>query len=267
MPSWRHKTQRAFQFWLSVLEAGNHTAQSRGHDDTRMERIERFKRESQDTFKYLIARHADPVYLLLVLITLCDEVRVKHTVGFPQVFTVEKGGTFPNDLGDFRFVTESDMHTIETARPALERAGLTHALAQIEGLRERFDALPPPPNREGYIGEKAVLHTEFPHPVPAPPPNVGRPGEYYFNTAMVLIDRHLRETAPEAARYPSIALLLNAFCPASFQKPRLSKGAVRQRILSTRPHVESYCQFLEGWFVHWKASVQRDPVPFDPWAT
>jgi len=266
MSSWRHKTQRALQFWLIVLEAGPHTPQSHSQYVAMRERIERFKKRSQPTFKYLIERHADPVYLLLVLITLCDEGRVKQAVGFPQVFTVEKRGTFPNDLGDFRLVTESDMHTIETARPALERAGLTHTLAEIEGLRERFDALPPPPKRDGYIGEKATLHTEFPHPVSAPPPKTGRPGEYYFNTAMVLLNRHLKEAAPEAARYTSIALLLNAFCPASFQDSRLSKGSVRQRILSTRPHVESYSQFLEGWFVSWKASIQRDPVPFDPWA-
>ena len=267
MSSWRHKTQRAFQFWLIVLEAGHHTSQSHGHYDVLRERIERFNKESQDTFKYLIEHHADPVYLLLVLITLCDEGRVKDAVGYPQVFTVEKGGMFPNDLGDFQLVTESDMHTIETARHALERAGLTHTLAGIAGLRERFNALPPPPQRDGYIGEKAMLHTEFPHPVPAPPPRIGRPGEYYFNTAMVLLDRHLKEMAPEAARYASIALLLNAFCPASFQDPRLSNGSVRQRILSTRPHVEFYCQFLEGWFAPWKASIQRDRVPFDPWAS
>jgi len=266
MSFWRHKTQRAFQFWLIVLEAGHHTPQSHSQYEAIRERIGRFKKGSQDTFKYLIERHADPVYLLLVLITLCDEGRVKHAVGFPQVFTVEKGGTFPDDLGDFQLITETDMHTIETARPALERAGLTHTLAGIVGLRERFDALPPPPRRDGYIGEKAVLHTEFPHPVPAPSPKIGRPGEYYFNTAMMLLDRHLKVTAPEAVRYPSIALLLNAFCPASFQDSRLSKGSVRQRILSTRPHVESYCQFLEDWFVHWKASIQRDPIPFDPWA-
>lgn len=265
MSSWRHKTQRAFQFWLILLETGNHGSHSRGHFDALRERIVRFKKQSQDTFKYLVERHADPVYLLLALITLCDESRGKHVVGFPQVFTVEKRGTFPNDLGDFRLLTESDMNTIETARPALEHAGLTSALTQIEGLRERFDALPPPPNRDGYLGEKATLHTEFPHPVPEPPPKVGRPGEYCFNTAMVLLDRHLKETAPEAARYSSIALMLNAFCPSNFQDSRLSKSSVRQRILYTRPHVATYCQFIEGWFPPWKASIQRNPVPFDPW--
>ncbi len=268
MPSWRQKSTLALRFWRELLGAFNQRAEARGRYDSLLERLSRFEKKSEETFEYLVSRGADPVYLLHVLVLLCDEDRVKHYVGFPYVATLELGGTFPHDLGNFHLVTESDMNTIESGLPALEKAGLTSDLTRIEQLRQHFAALPAPPGRAGYISEKAVMYADVTVPNPKLPPRTGRPGEHFFNTAMVLLDRHLERTTARAARYSSIAMLLNAFCPATFHERPLSRDSVRQRVLSVqdRPEVKTYQQYFEQWFDEWKASLHRNPFPFDPWA-
>lgn len=267
MPSWRKKSTMAFRSWRELLNAFDQSAEGQGQYQDLIGHLIRFEKKSQDTFKYLVSRGADPVYLLNVLLTLCDEDRVKDYVGFPKVSTLELGGTFPNDLGHFHLVTESDMKTIEAARPTLEKAGMTRDLARIERLRKRFETLPEPPARAGYTGEKAVMYAEVTVPNPKPPPTRGRPGEHFFNAAMVLLARHLEQTGARGAWYTSIARLLNAFCPATFHEYPLSRESVRQRILSVqdRAEVQTYRQYFEQWFEEWKASINRDPFPFDPW--
>jgi len=262
MPSWRQKSTMAFQFWRELLGTFNQSSEARGRYDSLIERLSRFEKKSEETFEYLVSRGADPVYLLHVLVLLCDEDRVKHYVGFPYVATLEMGGTFPHDLGNFHLVTESDMKTIK-------KAGLTSDLARIEQLRKHFEALPEPPGRAGYTGEKAVMYAEVTVPNPKPPPRKGRPGEHFFNTAMVLLAQHLEQTAARAARYNSIAQLLNPFCLATFQEYPLSRESVRQRILwiQDRDEVQTYCRFMESWFEQWKASLHRNPHPFNPWSS
>lgn len=269
MESWRKKSTIAFRFWRELLDAFDQSAEGRRRHQDLIAHLIRFEKKSQDTFKYMVSRGADPVYLLHVLLTLCDEDRVKNFVGFPKVSTLELGGTFPNELGDFHLVTEADMKKIEVALPALEKAGLTSDLAQIERLRKHFEALPEPPTRAGYTGEKAVMYAEVTVPNPKPPPTKGRPGEHFFNTAMVLLARHVEQTAARAARYSSIVPLLNTFCPATYHEYPLSREAVRQRVLSVqdRPEVETYRQYFEQWFEEWKASIQRNPFPFNPWSS
>ena len=269
MESWRRKSTRAFRFWRELLAAFNESDDARGRYEPFIAHLRQFEKKSRDTFSYLVSRGADPVYLLHVLVLLCDEDRVRHYVGFPYVATLEMGGTFPHDLGNFHLVTESDMKTIESGLPTLEKAGLTSDLARIEQLRKHFEALPEPPGRAGYAGEKAVMYAEVPVPNPKPPPRKGRPGEHFFNTAMVLLARHLEQTAAHTAPYSSIALLLNAFCPATFQGYPLSRETVRQRILfvQDRPEVETYQQYFEQWFADWKAFIQRNPFPFNPWTS
>ena len=48
--------------------------------------------------------------------------------------------------------------------------------ASLQDLRRRFDAMPEPPERDGYIGEKASLTTTFHLETPAPTPQRGRHG-------------------------------------------------------------------------------------------
>ena len=262
----RKQVARAFQFWHQLLVSWVQNPRGAGRDRALIAHLRRIEKRSADTFQHITARGADPVYVLHIMITLCDEDRVKRYVGFPQVLTQEKAGTFPSDLGEFHLITESDLKTIEAALPSYEKAGLTVDQAHLEILKKHFESLPEPPARDGYTAEKAILSTEFVSKVPTPGPMRGRPGDHYFNTAMVLLARHLERTAPHpGARYTSIAALLNAFCPATYEASPLSRESVRQRILSVRDRVEAYAQHFEQWYDEWKRVIHRHPLPFNPW--
>jgi len=264
--SWRTKSARAFMFWHQLLVSWDQSAEGRGCYTSLTAHLKRFERKTANTFQFVIERGADPVYILHVLISLCDEEKVEKRVGLPQVTTVERCGTFPSDLRDFHLVTASDMQRIEASLLSYQNAGLRVDETQIETLRRNFDALPEPPPREGYTAEKAILHTDISVQTADPGPRRGRPGEHYFNTAMVLLARHLERTGPHPrTRYSSIAALLNAFCPATYGSQPLSRESGRQRVISVQDRVESYCQHFERWFEEWKRFLHRHPMSFNPW--
>lgn len=262
---WRKQTRSAFRFWEQVLKSWDEAPSSAGHYAHLITHLKHFEKRTADTFKYILERGADPVYILHILIKTCDESRVSSSSPFPQVFTQDRSGSFEN-LRDFHLVTESDLQTIETAAPALLRTGQSFDQVGLERLRTRFEAMPEPLDLDGYAGEKASLHTTFTiESLPVSPPK-GRPGEHWFNTGMVLLDRHFVQTgSPLGARYTSIALLLNAFCPTTFESRPLNRETVRHRISSTEDRVASYCEHFERWFDEWKRFLRHHPVPFNPW--
>jgi len=262
---WRRRTRTAFRFWEQVLtswdEAPGHTGQ---YADLIMH-LKRFEKRALDTFKHVMTRGADPVYLLHVLISTCDERRVRQAVGIPQVFTQERSGSL-DDLRDFHLVTDSDLRTMEAAAPAFLRTGQPVDQDFLQTVRARFEAMPEPPDRDGYVGEKASLWTTFTRESPPASPPKGRPGEHWLNTGMVLLARHLVQTdSPRGARYTSIALLLNTFCPATYDPSPLNGELVRQRIAYLKDRVTPYCEHFERWFQEWKHLLHHQPIPFNPW--
>lgn len=262
---WRTRTRTAFRFWDQVLKSWDEAPECAGQYAHLITHLNRFEKKTADTFKYVIERGADPVYILHVLIRTCDELHVSSSSPFPQVFTQDRSGSFEN-LRDFHLVTESDLQTIETAAPALLRAGQSFDQIGLERLRVRFEAMPEPLDLDEYVGEKASLCTTFTLETPPAAPSNGRPGEHWFNTGMVLLDRHLVQTGPpRGARYPSIAYLLNNFCPATYDLSPLRNELVRQRISSIEDRIAPYCEHFERWFDEWKRFLRHHPGPFNPW--
>ena len=262
---WRTRTRTAFRFWKQVLKSWDEAPECAGHYAHMITHLNRFEKKTADTFKHVLERGADPVYILHVLIKTCDELRVSTSSAFPQVFTQDRSGSLEN-LGDFHLITESDLQTIETAAPAFLRAGQPVDQVALRNLRTRFEAMPEPPGLDGYVGEKASLWTSFTLETPPASPPKGRPGEHWFNTGMVLLDRHLVQTGPPGgARYPSIALLLNSFCPATYDQSPLRGELVRQRISYIEKQVKPYCEHFERWFTEWKRFLHHHPIPFNPW--
>ncbi|HRI37751.1 MAG TPA: hypothetical protein PLO50_04275 [Nitrospira sp.] len=262
---WRKQTRSAFRFWEQVLKSWDEAPECAGQYAHLIAHLKRFEKRTADTFKFVLERGADPVYILHTLIKTCDETRVSKATAFPQVFSQERSGSLEN-LGDFHLVSDSDLRAIETAAPALLRAGQSFDHAGLERLRTRFEAMPEPPDLDGYVGEKASLHTTFTIENPPISPLKGRSGQSWFNTGMLLLDRHFVHTgSPHGARYTSIALLLNAFCSTTFGKRSLNRDTVRHRISSIEDRVEPYCQHFESWFDEWKRFLHHHPVPFNPW--
>lgn len=262
---WRKQTRTAFRFWEQVLKSWDEAPESAGQYAQLIAHLKRFEKRTADTFKYVLERGADPVYILHMLIRTCDETRVSRATAFPQVFSQERSGSL-DDLRDFHLITESDLQAIETAAPALLRTGQSFDHVGLERLRTRFEAMPEPPDLDGHVGEKASLYTTFTIEAPPASPPKGRPGEHWFNTGMVLLDRHLVQTGPpHAARYPSIALLLNRFCPATYDPSPLRGELVRQRISSIEDRVAPYCEYFERWFAEWKRFLHSHPTPSNPW--
>ena len=262
---WRTRARTAFRFWEQVLKSWDEVPGHTGQYADLITHLKRFEKRALDTFKHVITRGADPVYLLHVLIATCDEQRVREAIGMPQVFTQQCSGSL-DDLRDFHLVTDSDLQTMEAAAPALLRAG--HPVDQdfLQTVRTRFEAMPEPPDRDGYVGEKASLWTTFNQESPSASPAKGRPGEHWFNTGMVLLARHLVQTgSPRGARYSSIALLLNSFCPSTYEIRPLDRETVRHRISSIEDRVAPYCEHFERWFEEWKRLLHHQPIPFNPW--
>ncbi len=262
---WRKRTRTAFRFWEQLLKAWDEADASEGLYAELITTLRRFEPQTADTFQFVLERGADPVYILHVLIWTCNTSRLNPAAGFPQVFLQERSGSL-EDLRDFHFITDSDLKTIETATPALRRAGQPFDAMGLEQLRKRFEAMPEPPDLDGCVGEKASLWTTFTLKPPPAYRSNGRPSEHWFNTGMVLLDRHLVQTSPpRGARYPSIAYLLNSFCPATYDLSPLRSELVRQRISSIEDRVAPYCEHFERWFDEWKRRLQHHPIPFNPW--
>lgn len=262
---WRKRTRTAFRFWEQILKSWDEAPESAGQYVHLISHLKRFETRTADTFKYILERGADPVYILHVLIRTCDESRVSASSPFPQVFTQDRSGSLEN-LQDFHLITESDLETIETATPAFLRAGQSFDRVGLERLRARFEAMPEPPRVDGYTGEKASLHTTFTLESPSASPSNGRPGQHWFNTGMALLSRHfVRTSSRHGPRYASIALLLNSFCLATYEKRPLNRETVRHRIASIEARVAPYCKHFECWFDEWKRFLHHHPVPFNPW--
>jgi len=262
---WRKPARTAFRFWEQVLTSRDETPGHAGQYTELIAHLKQFEKRTSDTFKHVLTRGADPVYLLHVLIATSDEQRVHQAVGMPQLFTQSRSGSLA-DLRDFHLVTDTDLRTMEAAAPALRRAGQPVDQEFLQSVRTRFEAMPEPPDRDGYIGEKASLWTTFTSESPSATPPKGRPGEHWFNTGMVLLARHLIQTgSPRGARYTSIALLLNAFCPDTYGPSALNKDLVRHRITHLEERVTHYCEHFERWFQEWKRILHHHPVPFYPW--
>ena len=262
---WRTRARTAFRFWEQVLKSWDETPGHAGQYADLITHLTRFEKRSLATFEHVITRGADPVYLLHVLVSTCDEGRVREAVGIPQVFTQQRSGSL-EDLRDFHLVTDSDLRTMEAAAPALLRAGQPVDQDFLQTVRTRFEAMPEPPDREGYVGEKASLWTTFTRESPPESPPKGRPGEHWFNTGMMLLARHLVQTgSPHGARYSSIALLLNSFCPATYDLTPLNRDLVRHRIAYLKDRVTPYCEHFERWFAEWKLVLHHHPIPFNPW--
>lgn len=262
---WRTRTRTAFRFWEQLLKSWDEAPECAGQYAHLITHLKHFEKRTADTFKYVLERGADPVYILHVLIWTCNPSRMNAAAGFPQVFSQERSGSL-EDLRDFHLITDSDLRVIESATPALLRAGQSLDHVGLERLRTRFEAMPEPPTLDGYEGEKASLYTTFTIQSPPTSPLKGRPGEHWFNTGMVLLDRHLVQTGPpRGARYPSIAYLLNSFCPATYDLSPLRSELVRQRISSIEDRVAPYCEHFERWFDEWKRFLRQHPVPFNPW--
>ena len=263
--TWRNRTRTAFRFWEQILKSWDEAPESAGQYAHLINHLNRFEKKTADTFKYILERGADPVYILHVLIKTCDESRVGFSSTLPQVFSQDRSGSLA-DLQDFHLITEPDLQTIEAATPALLRAGQSFDQVGLERLRAQFESMPEPPDLDGYVGEKASLWTSFTLETPSAAPPKGRLGEYWFNTGMVLLNRHLIQTGPpRGARHPSIALLMNAFCPATYDQSPLRGELVRQRISSIEDRVAPYCEHFERWFGEWKLFLHRHPTPFNPW--
>lgn len=265
---WRTRTRTAFLFWEQLLKAWDEAQKSDGLYAELIRHLRCFETRTGKTFQYVLERGADPVYILHVLICTCNPARVNPAAGFPQLFSQDRSGSL-QDLRDFHLITDSDLQAIETAAPAFLRAGGSFDQVGLEGLRRRFEAMPEPPRQDGYVGEKASLCTIFTLEIPSQSdtsqPN-GRPGEHWFNTGMVLLDRHFVQTSSRhVARYTSIALLLNSFCPATYGSSPLKRDLVRHRISHIKTRVEPYCQHFECWFDEWKRFLHHHPVPFNPW--
>lgn len=262
---WRTRTRTAFRFWEQLLKAWDEVQESNGLYAELITTIRRFEPHTADTFKFVLERGADPVYILHVLIWTCNTSRLNPAAGFPQVFSQERSGSLDN-LRDFHLITDSDLQTIEATTPAFLRAGEPVDQVTLQSLRTRFEAMPEPPGREGFVGEKASLCTTF---TLVPPPEYrsnGRPGQHWFNTGMVLLDRHFVQTSSRhAARYTSIALLLSSFCPDNYEEQPLNRETVRHRISFIEDRVTPYCEHFERWFAEWKRFLQHYPVPFNPW--
>lgn len=262
---WRTRTRTAFRFWEQILKSWDGSPECAGQYAHLIRHLARFETRTTDTFKHVITRGADPVYILHVLISTCDESRVSASSPFPQVFTQDRSGSLEN-LRDFYLVTESDLQTIQTAAPALLRTGQSFDQVGLARLRTRFEAMPEPPALDGYVGEKASLWTSFTLETPPAAPPKGRPGDHWFNTGMVLLSRHLVETSSgREARYTSIALLLNNFCPVTYDPSPLRGELVRQRIAYIKDSVAKYCEHFERWFAEWKRFLHHHPIPFNPW--
>ncbi|WP_413933372.1 hypothetical protein [Nitrospira sp. BLG_1] len=262
---WRTRTRTAFRFWEQILRSWDEVPECAGQYAHLITHLKRFETRSTETFKHVIERGADPVYILHVLIRTCDESRVSSSSTFPQVFSQDRSGSLAN-LRDFHLITESDLQTIETAAPALLRTGQSFDQVGLERLRTRFEAMPEPPDLDGYVGEKTSLWTSFTLETPPASRLNGRPGEHWFNTGMVLLSRHLVQTgSPRGSRYTSIALLLNSFCPATYDPSPLRGELVRQRISYIQDQVAPYCEHFERWFTEWKRFLQHHPIPFNPW--
>ncbi len=238
---WRKQQKQAFRFWHQGLVASDEAPETRGQYSALITHLKHFEKQTRETFRFVVTRGADPVYLLHVLIQLCDEERVSQRVGFPQVRTQEKSGSLAK-LRDFHFVTEWEFKDMEVALSKFEKAGHPVDQLLLGFLRQGFESIPEPPVVPGVTLEKAMLHTEFTFPKVDPVPSKGQPGEHYFNTAMVLLARHLERPKPPRAWYTSIAQLLNAFCPVTYRPSPLSNATVRQRILS----VEDLSTFYRG---------------------
>ena len=261
---WRKQTTQAFRFWHQVLVASDEAPETRRQYSALITHLQRFEKQTRETFRFVVNRGADPVYLLHVLIQLCDEERVSQRVGFPQVRTQEKSGSLSSPR-DFHFVTESEFKDMEAALSKFEKAGHPVDQLLLGFLRQGFESLPEPPVVPGVSLEKAILHTEFAFPKVDPVPSKGRPGEHYFNTAMVLLARHLERPKPHGVWYTSISQLLNAFCPVTYGSSPLSNATVRQRILSVEDRVQEYCKAFERCFEATKRLLHHYPIPFNPW--
>lgn len=262
---WRTRTRTAFRFWEQILKSWDEAPESAGQYAHVITHLNRFEKKTADTFKYVLERGADPVYILYVLIKTCDESRVSASSPFPHVYSQDRSGSLAH-LRDFHLITESDLQTIETAAPALLRAGQSFDQTGLERLRKRFEAMPEPPGLDGYVCEKASLWTSFTLESPPASHLNGRPGEHWFNTGMVLLSRHLVQTYSfRGARYTSIALLLNSFCPATYDPSPLRGELVRQRISYIEKQVKPYCEHFELWFTEWKRFLHHHPIPFNPW--
>ncbi|MDR4468304.1 MAG: hypothetical protein MRJ68_08395 [Nitrospira sp.] len=262
---WRTRTRTAFRFWDQVLKSWDEAPESAGQYAKLIAHLKRVEDQTTETFKPIIVRGADPVYLLHILIRTCDEDRVSTATGFPQVFSQERAGSF-DDLRDFSLITESDLRTMEAAAPAFLRAGQPVDQVLLRSLRARFEAMPEPPGRDGYVSEKASLGTTFTLDNPPVPALKGRPGEHWFNTGMVLLDRHFDHTGIRpGARQTSIARLVTQFCPISYGARPLDGDSVRLRISYIKDRVTEYCEYFERWFEGWKRSLHHQPIPFYPW--
>lgn len=262
---WRKQTRSAFRFWVQLLKSWDEAPECAGQYAHLITHLKHFEKRTADTFKYVLERGADPVYILHVLIRTCDESRVSSSSTFPQVFTQDRSGSLEN-LQDFHLIPESNLRTMEAAAPTFLRAGQPIDQAVLHSLRTRFETMPEPPALDGYEGEKASLWTSFTIESPPTSPLKGRPGEYWFNTGMVLLDRHVvQSSSRHAARYSSIALLMNSFCPATYDPSPLRGDLVRHRISNIENRVTAYCEHFERWFAEWKRFLHHQPIPFNPW--
>lgn len=262
---WRTRTRTAFRFWEQVLKSWDEAPESAGEYARLIRHLTRFETRTADTFKRIVERGADPVYILHVLIRTCDESRVSSSSTFPQVFSQERSGSL-DDLRDFSLITESDLRTMEAAAPAYLRAGQPVDQVALQSLRTRFEAMPEPPVLDGYVGEKASLGTTFTLDSPPVSPLKGRPGEHWLNTGMVLLDRHLAQTGlPPGSRQTSIALLVTHFCPYTYGTRPLNGESVRHRVSFIKDRVAEYCEYFERWFERWKRALHHQPIPFYPW--
>ncbi len=86
---WRKRSRQAFRFWHQLLATWDNTSGASDRFGTLIAHLKRFEKRSAETFKHVIERGPDPVYILHVLIVLCDETRVRHAGGLPQVMTEE----------------------------------------------------------------------------------------------------------------------------------------------------------------------------------
>lgn len=262
---WRTRARTAFRFWEQVLKSWDEAPESAGQYAKLIAHLKRFENQATEKFKPIITRGADPVYLLHVLIRTCDEDRVSKATGFPQVFSQERSGSLEN-LQDFHLTTESDLRTMEAAVPAYARAGQLVDQVLLQSLRTRLETMPEPPALDGYTGEKASLWTSFTLESPPVSPLKGRPGDHWFNTGMVLLDRHLDHTGLRpGARQTSIALLVTQFCPITYGARPLDGDSVRLRVSYNKDRVAEYCEYFERWFEEWKRSLHHQPIPFYPW--
>jgi len=241
---WRTRTRTAFRFWEHVIKSWDEAQESDGLYAKLIAHFKRVEDQTTETFKPIVTRGADPVYLLHPLIKTCDEDRVSTATGFPQVYSQERTGSL-DDLRDFSLITESDLRTMEVAAPASIRAGQPVDRVLLQSVRTRFEAMPEPPVRDGYVGEQASVGTTFTLDSPPVFPLNGRPGEHWFNTGIVLLDRHLDHTGLHpGARQTSIALLVTQFCSMTNGAQPLNVDAVRHCIAYITARVTEYREYF-----------------------